>query len=117
VPADYNSGTRSNQKNENLNSVIIKSREMENENIVETTSVQTEEVTSPSTTATDTAENRAQQEAENNAAAAERQRAISIADACSRAGLDVQFASSLISSNRSLSEARAAIIDKLAERS
>lgn len=112
VPADYNSGTRSQKTNEPLNSVIIKSRLMEENTTVEQQAAPAAAPATPAPAQTvDVAAERAAATTE------ERQRAATITDTCQRAGLGIEFANELISSDKPLSEARAAIIDKIAERS
>lgn len=107
VPADHNSGTRSDDEKTSTNTTQI-IRLMAKEN---TQTQEGSKATDPETkpTPVDTEQIRTQ------AIADERTRVSTINDACTRAGLDSEFAATLIKDGVTVDDARAQIIDKIAE--
>lgn len=108
VPADFNSGIRSEQKEQHFNLIDI----MDQDNIP------ADEVpTPPKVQNTPTPEHPINEsEVRAEAVAQERQRAMDISEVCQRAGLETAFADSLIKNGTSLHDARALIIDEVAKR-
>ena len=108
VPADFNSGVRSEQKEENFNLI----------NIMDEDNIRAEEVlTPPKVQNAPTPEHQINEsDVRAQAVSEERQRVSDISDVCQRAGLETSFADSLIKNGTSLNDARALIIDEVAKR-
>ncbi|MBS1775328.1 MAG: Mu-like prophage major head subunit gpT family protein [Bacteroidetes bacterium] len=110
VPADHNSGVRDSQ-NLHLTTII-------NDNLMDTQERATETPANnpaQSASAVAPATTLDEQFVRSSAVQEERNRVAAITDACQRAGLPAEFSNKLISEGTSLDNARAAIIDKIAE--
>ena len=108
VPADPQSGVRSEESNKfNLVNIM-------NENEEKAEGVLAPQEVQPTTTAEPQIN---ESEIRTTAIADERKRVSDISDVCQRAGLDNAFASTLITGGKSINEARALIIDEVAKKS
>lgn len=109
VPADFNAGVRSEEKNQEFNLINIMNKNQERADEVLAPQTETQERKSEAPEKVNVSEIR------TKAVEEERMRVADITDACERAGMSSEFANNLIKEGGNINEARAAIIDEVAK--